>query len=718
MTEEENGKRVLLPLILIGAIFLASLGILGLLLKSSERGPGEIVKEELYDALFHEAKGEAEERFEESEAIAFQAEELAPEETPPPIKSAPPIPSSGPVTPPEEGERTRSEDDLLSEEGYLTPEEIPSKPVVTVTEASQLLKEKRDVLEKGSDWISKEEVPPTIEEPPLADEAELPVDEGGVTLQSESDLESDIRSDIDQTKEELSGKLEENTPSTMEAGVKEADLEKYTWNSTKKTTTDSDGDGNPEWVHEIRVAYGQRNFTAINGTLTWIVGMESKMEDKDSDGTPNYEEKTLLIYANFTINGVMVAEGISYTSILKNDTDGDGAIDFISVKHLSYGYWYTIFLTKKSFATAGMLNLTDTDGDGNFEKKEGAAFFFFRHEAGNPLVPIKEAIILVKGDVNSNTRETTLIAFQRINNTQGQVLRERGFVHHVKVTPGEKNVVLVAAENNTVTKRVRFAVFNATRKSTQTGVELEVRAFAVENRTRLGGGLEQNALAVEILKTPDELHVGLAAGRNVTGGVSPTEEFMLFSVNRTYNNGVITTENSTLIVGRTLHARGEKNVTVGIVQKLLIDADADGNPEYMKITVGVGRGVDGDGDEINETEGYFMSQTELYDKDSDGNPELNHTFIIMGWKYDSNSDGNPEKEVGLLINSTAYDNNSNGNVELLRVQKIGLLKEDHDSDGTVDHEKYHVFVREVKDVNDDGTQIEESTWENVYERGS
>lgn len=718
MSDEENGKRLLLPLVLIGAIILASIGLLGLLIKSSEKGPVETIKEDIYDALFHEARKVAEEKFEESETIAFQAEEVAPKETPPPIGSAPPLPTTGAASPPLEGEMTRSEDDLLSEEGYLTPEEIPPKPSVSVSEASLLLKDKKEVLDESGEWIVAEDVPPTVEEPPLTDEVTLPVDERGVALNSESELENDIKGDINQTREELSGKLEDNTPSTTEAGVDEGDLLKYVWNTTRKTTTDSNGDGNPEWMHEIRVAYGQRNYTAINGTLTWIAGMEIKMEDRDSDGTPNYEEKALLIYANFTIGGVKVAEGISYTSLLKNDTDGDGAIDFISAKHLSYGYWYTLLLTRKSFATAGFVNLSDADGDGSFEEKKGAAFFFFRHEAGNPFVPVKEAVVLVKGEEEGNSREATLIAFQRINNTQGKVLRERGFVHHVKVNPGEKRVLLVAAENNTVTEKVYFAVFNATRKTTQAGVELEVRTFAVENRTRLGGVHEENAVAVEILKTPAHLNVGVAAGKKVLGGPNPTEEFLLLSVNRTYSSGTLTSENSTLIVGRTLMASGEKNVTVGISQKRLNDPDGDGNPETVVMSLGIGRGVDKNGDGINETTGYFLSQTELSDSDSDGNPEVNHTFIIMGWKYDSDSDGYPEKEVGLLINSTGYDNNSNGNVELLKVQKIGMLKEDHDSDGTVDHEKYHVFVREVRDVNDDGTQIEESTWENVYERGS
>ncbi|MCD6383256.1 MAG: hypothetical protein J7L88_02190 [Thermoplasmata archaeon] len=721
MADEENGKRKLLPLLLIGAVLLASFGIIGLLLQGGERGPESgVPKESLYDEVFYDAKGEAEERFEESESVAFQAERYAPEERPPPIGGAPSLPAPEKVSPPE-GESTRSTDDLLSEEGYLGPSDVPPKPDVEAEEAMGLLGDKKVVLQNTEGWLEEEKVPEEVPEPEMSEKPVIPVKEEGVSVEAEGKLESDIKTDISETSRELSEKLQDKTPETMEAGLTESDFEKYTWNVTKKTTIDSDKDGNPEWVHEIKVSYGQKNFTAINGTLYYVMGVEKKMEDKNSDGVPNYEEVALLIYANFTVNGVKVAEGISYTSIIKNDTDSDGKIDFISVKHLSFGYWYTIFQTRKSFATAGILNMTDTDGDGVMDRKEAQAFFFFRHEAGRNMVPIKEAVILIKASDDGAKKDMALVAFQRINNTAGVTLRERAFVLKVTEGGGEKNVVIVAAENNTLRKRVFFVVFNGTVKNTTQGNVIEISAFAVENRTRIGGVVVQHAVAVNITKERSgntvRLKVEAAGAKKVLGGRNPEEDFILLSVKRTLKSGVITEENSTVIVGRKLLSP-EINVTIGVAQKLYTDADGDGNPEYQKRFLAVGRGVDRDGDGVNETEGYWLWSEELWDNNSDGNPELNHTIFLMGWKYDSNSDGYPEKEVALVINITSYDNNSNGNVELLTEGRIGALKEDHDSDGVLDHEKYHVYYRRVTDVNDDGTQIEEETWENTYENGS
>ena len=89
--------------------------------------------------------------------------------------------------------------------------------------------------------------------------------------------------------------------------------------------------------------------------------------------------------------------------------------------------------------------------------------------------------------------------------------------------------------------------------------------------------------------------------------------------------------------------------------------------------------------------------------------ELNHTFILMGWKVDADSDGNIDRERALLINKTSKDTNSNGFFEIVEELTLGVLKVDDNSDGVVDHESVSVQSRKVTDINDDGTSINEET---------
>ncbi|MGA1821871.1 MAG: hypothetical protein ACMUIG_05035 [Thermoplasmatota archaeon] len=720
MTAKNTTKMIILSTALIGAIFLAGIGFLGILVELSrmaEIGPEEpdIEKEFIHVDEFDETKITAEDRFDESMDHARIAEMGAPSEMKMPIDGA----FTGPSVPSADGEessRTRSDDDLTAETGYISKNDIPKKPQVSVDSSISLLNGDGDILRDTGSYLSKEEIPESVGGIDFGESEEMPVTESGVSI-DETKLEG-VDEGLDDLEDDLDEALGENAPSVENAGLTEAGLSGTLWEISNKTTIDGDLDGNPEWIYDIRFGTGQINNSAVNGTLSYAVGFERKYEDADSDGNPNYEEITIIRYANYTINGIIIAEGVEYSHILRNDTDSDGTIDRIEIRHLSYGYHYTILKHRRSFARGGEVIMDDTNGDGTFDKAEGTAIVFFRHEAGIPLVPVVEAARIVHGETDGTSAEWGDLAFIRVNNTKGETQLEMGFIRAAKVSPGYANVMAIGARNDTVNDVLEYAILNATRTVSSGNETLHVTAFAVRNST-IEGGARSDALAIdwEGYSNRKDTHARgfLAAARNDTVGNATTEVFVVIMSEKDLSGSVLISENTTVILGVNVTSDSGLNSTIGLAQKLYEDGDGDGSPEYLREALAVGRTVDSDIDGNNEKEGYWGLIKETYDSDSDGNPETVTSLAFMGWKWDSDDDGNVDLERGLLINVTSYDNNSNGNVELRQTGTVGFQKTDSDSDGVIDHEKYLILWKTRRDVYDDGTQIEEESGSAVHE---
>ncbi|MGA1792924.1 MAG: hypothetical protein ACMUHM_03145 [Thermoplasmatota archaeon] len=715
MSEERT--NIVLPLVLAGAILLSTIGFMGLILSmlpEREDENGGIGNEVLVSKEFEMAEGMANEQFENSLDQGELAKQNAPSRKPLPSSKGFQQPGSGPVTQGADQGKTRSEDELLSQEGYVEIGNTPKAPAVEMEETFDLLNGKGDILISANSNIQSGEAPDEFVLPDLGGDPEVPVNEDGVMM--DTDKISDIEGDLDDVSDEIGGYLGEYSPGTTTAGMSEEDVQGVVWTISNRTTRDSDLDGNPEYINDLRVSSGHRNDTLINGALTWIVGFNYIYEDTDSDGVPNREEVTIVKFANYTIAGNKVAEGISYSNLLKNDTDGDGVIDRVEIRHLSYGYRMTILGGIKSYATAGELVMTDSNADGIFEDKEGTAVFYFKHEMGSPLVTVRESVVILHGKDSLQTDELSKLAFTRVNNTSGKTILEMGYGWTVKVQGNTKNLVIVAAHNNTLTGRLQYVIFNGTETKDAAGTTYRVTAFAVDNRTLLLGGKRSDFAAVDYtvtIGTTQRTDKGtLAVARIEDRPNRDTESYMWINVDRKAVNGSLEYENITIVAGHNVTAGSSLNSTTGLVVRVFQDSDRDGNPEYLKEAVALVIAKDTNSDGVKEWEGYAAHSKELWDSDSDGNIERNFTFFVMGFKDDPDGDGNINTDRSLMISINRTDANSNGFFELEEEAYVGSLKKDDDSDGTLDAQRTVGKWVKRTDVNDDGTEINEQsgTW--------
>lgn len=716
MTAGKGKTGVLLPLILIGAVILSGVGLLGLLLQAADRddetgqelNENGIVNEEINDA-----REVAEVRFDESLDEAEKAREKTPSEKGIPISKGfdqPELPS----LPQGEQEVTRSsEDDLLSEEGYLSKDSSPGAPDVQVGDSLSLLNGKGDLLDETYTTVKDGEVPGELPFVEIDEEVSVPVTEDGVEIDDERTEE--VADDLRDTENDIEDLLGENTPDTKKAGVDPEITSRNAWDISNSTVRDSDKDGNPEWKYELRVAYGIVNKTFLNGTLEYIVGFEYEYRDSDDDGNPEYEKAVHVRVANYTANGIKLAEGVTYSEALRNDTDGNGIIDKAEIRHLSYGYHATILKTVRSYATAGELIMEDGDEDGTYEDKEGTAVFFYKHETANPSVTLREAIVIIHGEETEDEAELSKLAFNRVNNTKGETILEEGYTWSYTEDEDSRNLVIIAAKDNKVTGRLQYVILNGSETVTNTSTTYKLTAFAVENSTLLFGGTRSDAVALDykaVVSGNQRDETGFLAAARTDFRKSRTEEsFLLISVDRTEISDVLARENSTILAGKNVTTDG-LNSTMAFANKIYTDADVDGNPEYLRESWAIGRTVDLDMDDNPDREAYAVHWTEIRDADDDGNPEWNQTFSMLGWKKDSDDDGNVDVERGLMSNVTAYDENSNGYFELKETGIVGFLKTDDDSNGTFDSESYLGAWEKVTDVHDDGTEIntQSGTW--------
>jgi hypothetical protein len=713
-----NGKtNIVLPLALIGAILLSGVGFIGLLatlVPEREEGSGDIAGENFVNKDFQEAQMKAKQQFDGSFDQAELAKTHAPE-----LREIPSskgfTQSSGTAAPqqPDQG-ATRSEDDLLSQEGYVSIDKTPDAPAVEMDETFSLLNGKGSLLQDSQVYVQSKEAPDQFAVPEMDEEPEMPVKEDGMVMDTEKI--SDIDSDLNDVSGEIQEYLGDHSPETTSAGLSEEDVDSYAWEITNKTVRDSDKDGNPEYINDLRVIKGERNDSAINGHLTWIVGFNYVFEDGDSDGVPNREEVTIVKYANYTINQNKVAEGISFSNVIRNDTDGDGKIDIIEIRHLSFGWRSTLLGGIKSFATAGELIMKDSNNDGIFENKEATAVFFYRHELGSPLVPVRESVIILHGRDNSGMQELSKLAFTRVNNTAGATLLETGYAWSVKVHGNTKNLMIVAANNNTVTGRLQYVIFNGTETTSSSGTTYRVTAFAVDNSTLLFGGKRSDFAALDYTVTMNDTHRSdlgaLAVARMEDWPNKDTESYMWIHVDRKAVSGVVALENVTIVAGHNVTKGSSLNSTMGLIVRNYVDDDMDGYPEYLKEAVVLVIVKDSNSDRIKEWEGYAAFSKELWDLDSDGNIDRNFTFFIMGFKDDPNGDGSIETERSLMISVNRTDANSNGFFELEEEAWVGSLKQDNDSDGVEDHHRTVGKWIKRTDTYDDGTEINEQsgTW--------
>ncbi|MGA1873049.1 MAG: hypothetical protein ACMUHY_05195, partial [Thermoplasmatota archaeon] len=459
----DGRTNIVLPLVLVGAILLSTVGFMGLLLtvvKNIDNEENDLENVVPHSREYRYAEKIANKHFEAS----IQQGEIA-------MKNAPeqrPMPSSKGFQESLESEtnvgmdevRTRSEDELLSQNGYVSVEDAPRAPAVEMEETFGLMDGKGELLVSASECLREGKAPDLLSVVEIEDELDMPVGEEGVRIKTEHI--SDLDTELELVSDEMGGYLGEYSPGTKEAGLSEEDIDGFSWDLSNRTTRDSDRDGNPEYINYLRVFSGKRNDTLLNGTLTWIVGYNFTYEDINSDGIPNMEERTFVKYANYTVNGKKVAEGISLTRTLHNDTDNNGAVDRIEIRHLSYGYRFTLLKGVKSYATAGELVIIDGDNDGTFEDREGTAVFYYKYETGSPLVTVRESVVMVRGKEKAAFSELSRLAFTRINSTAGKTLLEKGYGWTLKVQENSRNLVIVAANNNTLTGRLQYVILNAT----------------------------------------------------------------------------------------------------------------------------------------------------------------------------------------------------------------------------------------------------------------
>lgn len=716
MTAGKGKTGVLLPLVLIGAVFMSGVGLFGLLLQAADRdsGSGQI---EIENSIMNEEISNAQEvaqvRFDESFDEAQKAKTHVPAEKSLPISKGFEQPDM-PSLPQGEEETTRSsEEDLLSEDGFISKDSSPGAPDIQVADSLSLLDGKGDLLKETCTTVKEGEVPDRLPFIEIDEEVSIPVTEDGVDI--DDDRIDEVSDDLEDASNDIEDLLGENTPETTKAGVNDDISDSNIWNISTSTIRDSDNDGNPEWKYELRVAYGMINRTFLNGTLEYVVGFEYEYMDSNDDGIPEYEKAVHVKMANYTASGIKLAEGVSYSEILKNDTDDSGIIDSVEIRHLSYGYHATILKTIRSYAVAGELIMDDADEDGIFEDKEGTAVFFYKHETVNPSVTLKESIVIIHGKETKDRAELSKLAFNRINTTTGKTIMEEGYIWSYTENDDSKNLLIIAGRNNTVTGKLQYVILNGSETIFENSTVHKLTAFAVENSTLLFGGTRSDAVALDYTVTISGEQTTergfLAAARTDTRDSRLDESFFLISMDRTEVSEILVNENSTIIAGKNVTTDG-LNSTMAFANKIYIDSDSDGNPEYVKESWAVGRTEDRDIDGNPEKEAYAVHWTEIKDQDDDGNPEWNQTFSMLGWKTDSNDDGNIDIERGLMSNVTAYDSNSNGFVELKETGIVGFEKKDTDSDGMIDKENYLGAWEKVTDVYDDGTEIntQSGTW--------
>jgi hypothetical protein len=692
---------IALALILLGAVFMAGLGFLGILISLSKMGAetgsdGE-GKENTFSYVnepeLEEAKSDAQSKYEESVLEAKVAGENAPDERGFAVDGAytpAPMPDLDLGTG-SESSRTRGSDPH-SQEGYLGEKDAPAVPDVDLKDTTALLGPNQEVLGSLSDDIASKQAPDGIGTISYPTDTDLPADETGGSLDTdELDGANDQVSSVEET---LKKKLGNFAPDMDQAGLDDTTLTALHAQTSVKSTWDSDLDGNAEKTQVVNMTFGQRNNT--DGTiLQYIAGYELKMEDRNDDGTPDYKEETVVIYAKLSLNNRTLAEGVSYTHVLKNDTDGDNIVDDVLAQHLAYGWIVDPSGDVLAAAQAFEYKAVDADNDGTFDREEGTGIVFFRHTSVQTLIPVREAVVIVHALKEGSDIEYGQIAFQRCNDTQGNKLLEEGYVLYYTEKNGLKNLIGIAGRNDTENGVVQYALLNAT----DDGSELHVSALAVRNTTENNRTLTE-AVYLQWNDTGSHQEGVLAAASNDT----VVEAFALISFRRDLSGTAVTFENVTAIVGHVDRTTG-KNSTFLFAQKITVDADADGNPESIKEALGIGRSIDANSDGKAESEGYFLAMRERTDNDSDGNVEIDHQVLIMGFKTDANSDGTIESEKGLVVNRTFYDNNTNGNVELSNEALIAFEK----TYGTSDHEKYVIAWKNREDVNDDGTQINEKS---------
>ena len=711
-----KGKAwIILPLILAGAIIASGVGMIGLLLQLTERdGAGPDIEPEhaITSSELLLAKEISSETYRRSLDTALSAEGYSPEEKGIPIR---PEKEKVPLPPTVEGEpeRTRGEDDLTSMEGYMNRDEGPGAPEVNVDSTSSLLGEKGSLIEGSYSTLKEGSIPDGFSVIDIDEDHDLPITEEGISM--EEDMPPEISKDMEDLSDELSDVLGENAPDAASAGIDITDVAETTWTMSNSTSRDSDLDGNPEYKYEIKVAYGRKNNTVLNSSLEYIAGYEYEYRDADSDGIPNYERLFIVKYANYTVNGNKVAEGVSFTEIVKNDTDGDSLIDREDIKHLSYGYHATLFGTVKSFARAGEISRIDDDADSEFDRTIGSAVFYMKNENVRTNVTLRESFIVIKGSRSDVSAEYSSLAFTRLNGTSGNVLLEDARIMTYKESGSNRNLVLIAGRNNTVTGRVQYGILNLTASSQGNTTTIRVTGFALENATLLLGGTRSDAVAVDytvVIEGTSRTESGFLAASRTDMRPKTTEESVIFlSMDRSSSSNVTISENVTVFARVNVTGTGLTS-TSALAMRNYADADADGNAEYLKEAWVVGRSEDLDNDGIVDREGYAVHWTEVVDEDSDGNPERINNFTMMGWKHDTDDDGNVDIERGLMVNVTWYDENSNATFELKETGILGFEKKDTDSDGVFDSEKYAGAWEKIIDVHDDGTEInkQSGTW--------
>jgi len=714
----ETKYLILLPLALFGAAMIAGVGLLGMLgvlvqlnLENDDAPSIDIVVPTAGKEIA-QAQSMAQERFEASMENGEMARSRAPQEMEMPLKesfSQPMLPEVTPTTP---NDGTRSSDDLLSQEGYLKEPQMPGTPPLDIDGTVSLLGDGSSPLMDAQNWLKEGKAPDELIDVPMKEADELPVSDDGVTV--DPDLMDDISEDLSQAEEGLGEVIDEYAPEGTEAGLNEADLSGMVWDIQNSTWVDSDKDGNYELIYKERATSGTRNGTIPSSVLSYIVGYMYRYVDSDDNGIPELEETVMVRYANLTISGKVAAEGVSFTHLLRNDTDGDGYIDLHQATHLSYGFHLTLLGGVKTYAYGGDLRSMDKDGDGTFESKEGSAVLFFKHELGNPLVTVREAIVLVHAKVSPQSAEAAKLAFNRVNTTAGVTVLEEGYAIYAKETPGYQQFSVMAGRSRPQLGTVQYALLNASKTITGANESVHITAFAVENRTLLGGALRSDVIGMDLRfdgnGTAVHMEGSVAAARNVSSAKRTDLTFLFITGKSDEVGGKEVFEEITAIYGNNVTTTGLVSIFV-VAYSTMTDADGDGNPEYKKAFVGASQKEDSDMDGNPEKEGYILVASELRDLNSDGKSETNNTLLIMGWKTDGNSDGILDQEKGIIGNTTSYDNNTNGNCELTKKTLVGFEKT-YDANGTIATERYAVNWEERTDVKDDGTEVNvrSGTW--------
>ncbi|MCK5772754.1 MAG: hypothetical protein KAH57_03110, partial [Thermoplasmata archaeon] len=524
-----QGKIVILSVALLGAMFLAGLGFLGLLVQTViDEGAVNDIEGRFLDDEFEAVVTSAELHFEESFENAEIASENSPRERKQSFGGSYEVPDVPVVD--GSGEETRSSGDLLSEDGFLGPDEGPDVVSIEMKDTIGKLNDRSSVLGSVGARVREGRPADRMDVPLISHTVSIPVSREGV-LVGPSGLDG-VEGEFDSIDSDMNGAI--GASDDLRAGVSSDEVASTVWTRSNRTTTDSDGDGNPESIYEVKVSVTSTNGTVLNSTLVRVIGMEYIYEDMDSDGFPEHEERSIVRYFNLSIGSRTIAERVAYFNIVKNDTDSNGLVDRIEVRHLSYGY-LSIPASVRSVAIAGELILVDGDGDGTFDDREGSAVLFFKKEVGPATV--REAALIVSAHVTSSSREMEILRFNRHNSTSGEVLLEEGYVLSYHEGDGGKELLIMAGRNDTVKERVQYVIFNGTK-----GEDVHVTAFAVENST-IGGVRRSDIVAYDVVFDGEDAAGTLAVGRTDRSNGSLEESFGLVSFERDLEDGVAVYEN-------------------------------------------------------------------------------------------------------------------------------------------------------------------------------